>query len=77
MKTITLDDVAYERLKAWKRGPKDSFSKVVKRIVPQPGTLAAFAGFAEAHQTDRLPGNEAMERAVEQRTSVKEDPWTS
>ncbi len=77
MKTITLDDTAYERLKAWKRGPKDSFSKVVKRVVPQPGTLAAFAGFAETHRTDRLPGNDAMEEAIEQRSTTKADPWTS
>jgi predicted CopG family antitoxin len=77
MKTITLDDAAYERLKSWKRGPKDSFSKVVKRVVPQPGTLAAFAGFAEANRTDRMPGNDKMEKAIEQQSPVKEDPWTS
>jgi predicted CopG family antitoxin len=63
MKTITIDEAAYQRLKAWKRGRKDSFTQVVKRVVPLPGTLAAFAGSAEAHQTDRLPGNEAMDEA--------------
>jgi predicted CopG family antitoxin len=77
MKTITLDDAAYERLKAWKRGHGDSFSKVVKRVVPMPGTLAAFAGFAERYATDRHPGNEAMEEAVDRRSTVKEDPWTT
>jgi predicted CopG family antitoxin len=38
MKTITLTDEAYERLKAWKSG-KDSFSQVVLRTVPKRGTF--------------------------------------
>ena len=38
MKTITLTDEAYERLKAWKAG-KDSFSRVVLRVVPKRGTF--------------------------------------
>lgn len=38
MKTITLTDEAYERLKAWKVGAADSFSKVVLRSVPKRGT---------------------------------------
>ena len=38
MKTITLTDEAYERLKAWKDG-KDSFSRVVLRVVPKRGTF--------------------------------------
>ncbi len=33
MKTITLDDEVYHRLKAWKRAKGDSFSTVVKRVV--------------------------------------------
>lgn len=75
MKTITLDDVAYARLKALKQGPKDSFSNVVKRVLPVPGTLADMVNFAETHGTGSLPGNERMEAAVEERSSVKEDPW--
>jgi predicted CopG family antitoxin len=39
MKTITLSDAAYERLKAWKTG-RDSFSQVVLRVVPKRGTFA-------------------------------------
>lgn len=76
MKTITLDDTAYARLKAWKRSPGESFSNVVKRILPEPGTLGAFLNFVEARQTQKFPSNEAMEQAIEQRSSEKNDPWT-
>jgi predicted CopG family antitoxin len=38
MKTITLTDEAYERLKAWKTG-RDSFSQVVLRTIPKRGTF--------------------------------------
>jgi predicted CopG family antitoxin len=38
MKTITLSEAAYERLKAWKVGD-DSFSQVVLRVVPKRGTF--------------------------------------
>ena len=40
MKTITLTDEAYQRLKDWKEGTRDSFSSVVLRVVPKRGTLA-------------------------------------
>ena len=39
MKTITLTDEAYERLKDWKMGPRDSFPSVMLRLVPKRGTL--------------------------------------
>lgn len=39
MKTITLTEEAYQRLGAWKESPKDSFSKVVERVVPSRGAL--------------------------------------
>ena len=38
MKTITLNEAAYERLKTWKTG-EDSFSHVVLRMVPKRGTF--------------------------------------
>lgn len=75
MKTITLDEAAYSRLSAWKRGSKDSFSKVIKRLVPEPGTLGAFMNFVETHATASLPRNELMDGAVEERSSTKHDPW--
>lgn len=40
VKTITLTDEAYERLKAWKESPKESFSQVVLKSVPKRGTAA-------------------------------------
>ena len=76
MKTITLDEVAYNRLKAWKRGGRESFSSVVKRVVPEPGTLASFAAFVENHGTGDLPNNDLLEEAIDERSSTKEDPWT-
>jgi predicted CopG family antitoxin len=76
MKTITLDDEAYERLKAWKHGSRDSFSTVVKKVVPRAGTLGALLRFADSRNTDRLPGNEILEDSVENRSTAKPDPWT-
>lgn len=75
MKTITLDDEAYRRLLAWKKAKGDSFSKVVKRVVPEAGTLGALADFASA----RIPSEERdriLEESIEERTSTKHDPWT-
>lgn len=76
MKTITLDDEAYGRLKAWKRGTRESFSSVVKRVLPEPGTLGAFLSFTEAKQTAVLPGNDVMEKTIENRSPAKTNPWT-
>jgi len=75
MKTITLDDEAYTRLKVWKRDPKESFSHVVKRIVPEPGTLGAFLNFIEANDTAHLHGNEVMDASANSRSAKKSDPW--
>jgi predicted CopG family antitoxin len=76
MKTITLDDEAYSRLKSWKKGTSESFSSVVKRVLPAPGSLGAFLAFVERRATATRPGNESMEAAVESRSAVKSDPWS-
>jgi hypothetical protein len=76
MKTITLDEVAYSRLKAWKRGSRDSFSQVVRRGVPEPGTLGAFRNVVETHRTASLPGNDLLESSLEERSPAKHDPGT-
>lgn len=79
MKTITLNDEAYERLVAWKSGPKDSFSRVVLKMVPKRGTLGDLA-----REIDKLPPLDAtqakkMEEAVQWANEWKNerDPWTS
>jgi predicted CopG family antitoxin len=76
VKTITIDEEAYLRLKAWKRSPKDSFSQVIRRTVPEAGTVAAFKNFVESNRTDLLPNNEDLENAIESRSSAKPDAWT-
>jgi predicted CopG family antitoxin len=76
MKTITLDDEAYTRLKAWKRGSSESFSSVVKRVLPSPGSLSAFLAFVERRAMATKLGNDVMEAAVESRSAAKSDPWT-
>lgn len=76
MKTITLDEIAYERLKAWKKGSKESFSSVVKRVIPEPGTLGAFLSFMEANPSTEPDRDDIMENAINDRTVVKEDPWS-
>ena len=38
MKSMTLSEEAYQRLKSWKTDPLESFSKVVLKVVPKQGT---------------------------------------
>jgi predicted CopG family antitoxin len=38
MKSMTLSEEAYQRLKSWKTDPSASFSKVVLKLVPKQGT---------------------------------------
>ena len=72
MKTITLDEEAYERLKGLKTGRGESFSSVVKRVIPQRGNLGSFLDFTEAHQTQALPGNEIMGRIIDRNAPPSE-----
>jgi predicted CopG family antitoxin len=77
MKTITLDEEAYALLKSWKRSGRDSFSAVVKQVVPKPGTLGAFLGFVQTSGPTDPAADEKMVQAIEDRSAFKEDPWTS
>ena len=75
MKTITLDEEAYSRLKSWKRSPGDSFSKVVKRVVPLAGTLEAMLQFAQ-QRTVHPVKDDVLDATIESRSPHKEDAWT-
>lgn len=75
MKTITLDDEAYLRLKAWKRAKGDSFSTVVKRVVPEAGTLGAMEQFVVRRRLSKAK-DDLLEKSVNQRPTGKSDPWT-
>lgn len=79
MKTISLSDPAYERLRSWKRASKESFSAVVLRVVPKRGTLADLAA-----EIDKLPPLtdeqvQTMEQALQRVNDWKSyrDPWTT
>lgn len=75
MKTITLDEAAYERLKAWKKGSRESFSSVVMRVIPVTGTLGAFFSHVQATGSLDKENDALMEEAINERSAVKEDPW--
>jgi predicted CopG family antitoxin len=76
MKTITLDEEAYALLKLWKRSGRESFSAVIKQVVPKPGTLGAFLSFVESNHGNDPTADETMERAINDRSATKEDSWT-
>lgn len=50
MKTITLTDEAYQRLRDRKMDSRESFSSVVIRLVPRRGTLSDLSA-----EIDKLP----------------------
>lgn len=76
MKTITLDEEAYRRLRSWKRSSGDSFSKVIKRVVPEAGTLGALAHFAEERRALDPRRDAILDETIEDRSKEKADPWT-
>ena len=79
MKTITLTDDAYERLRSWKDRRFNSFSKVILAKVPKKGTLADLA--AELERLPPLTEEQAkvMEEAVTWANDWcrQRDPWTA
>jgi predicted CopG family antitoxin len=79
MKTVTLTEDAYERLLAWKTSPRDSFSKVVLKVVPKRGTLGQM--LEDVRQLPPLSDRQAkvMEEtsAWGRNPAAHREPWTS
>ena len=77
MKTITLSEEAYDRLLAWKETPKDSFSKVVDRVVPKRGTMGA--ALAVLHDLPAMTKSDLDLMEKEARSNrtwdAQKDPW--
>ncbi|WP_420467350.1 antitoxin VapB family protein [Panacagrimonas sp.] len=70
MKTITLTEDAYERLAALKTSPRDSFSKVILRVVPKRGTAAEI--LAAVRELPPLTDEQA--RLMDEATADLRDP---
>lgn len=79
MKTITLTDEAYLRLKAWKTEPSESFSKVVLKAVPKRGTAADMEeGFARLPELTKVQAQSIAESlAWGNDWHQCPDPWTT
>ncbi len=79
MKTITLTEGAYRRLEAWKQSPKDSFSKVVERVVPARGSLDSVMLAWESLPPVTEQDMEAMEQGLRALNdwACQKDPWTT
>ena len=78
MKTISLTDRAYDRLASWKRGHKDSFSRVVDRVVPARGTLGSISKAAKTLPVLTERQLEAVEQGMKdlKKWADQRDPWT-
>ena len=79
MKTITLTDEAYQRLRDWKEAHVDSFSKVVLAVVPRRGTVGQMV--EDMGHLPSLSSEQArvMEDAAQwgRDPSATRDLWTS
>jgi len=78
MKTITLTDGAYQRLIVWKENPKDSFSKVVERVVPARGNLQNVVSALDSLPPLSAKQFAAIESGLRELNdwSKQKDPWT-
>jgi len=79
MKTITLTDEAYQRLIVWKENPKDSFSKVVERVVPARGNLQNVMSAWETLPPLSAKQFATIESGLREVNdwSKQKDPWTT
>lgn len=74
MRRVTLDDEVYLRLKVWRRSKGDSFSGVVKRVLPEAGILGAMEQFVSQRRVSKAK-DDLLEKSVNLRPSGKSDPW--
>jgi predicted CopG family antitoxin len=79
MKTITLTDQAYLRLKEWKQGRGDSFSDVVLKMVPERGTLEQMLDDVAHLPALSKENAKVMEEAAGwgREPTGHREPWTS
>lgn len=79
MKTITLTEDAYERIAALKTSPKDSFSRVILRVVPKRGTASQMlAAVAELPKLTAAQEKKMRAVAAEHNDWANvRDPWTA
>jgi predicted CopG family antitoxin len=75
MKTITLSESAYARLKSWKTGHSDSFSSVVERLVPVQGTMGSVLQALDKLKTGTSAQDQKLEEFVSTRKGGGSDPW--
>jgi predicted CopG family antitoxin len=74
MKTISLTESAYQRLRSWKEG--GTFSEVVERMVPAKGTIAS--ALAAAESLPEMPDKafDALEKSVNATRATLPPGWT-
>lgn len=75
MKTIAVSQSAYRRLSAWKTGKKDSFSKVIERIVPLKGTFGSALKAAECLPEFDEEKFEKLEESIQVTRQPIADSW--
>lgn len=75
MKTIAVNEAAYRRLAVWKQGKKDTFSKVIERMVPKKGTFDAALEAVKALPDWDANDSGALEDAVEEGRKPLADSW--
>ena len=76
-KTISLKEKAYERLRAARRYPGESFSEVVLRATWPEDTITAKALLASHRPGERTFSDEELDRieALKRRDVAPEDKW--
>ena len=75
-KTISVDIEAYERLRAARRSPDESFSRVIKRA-RWPAEKRTAAAFLDTLAAAPLPDPETLDRleAAQRADAPPADPW--